>query len=72
MLNVFLGMGDIVTLVEKAAENIDQDEMELLAKKMAKGKFDLEDFSKQLKQMDKMVGYQEFYQCFQVCLKHKN
>ncbi len=51
-----LGMGDIVSLVEKASENIDQDEMENLAKKMSKGKFDLDDFAKQLKQMGKMGG----------------
>ncbi len=51
-----LGMGDIVSLVEKAAENIDKEEMEDIAKKFAKGKFDLEDFAKQLKQMDKMGG----------------
>ena len=51
-----LGMGDIVSLVEKAAENIDQDEMETLAKKMSKGNFDLDDFAKQLKQMGKMGG----------------
>ncbi len=51
-----LGMGDIVSLVEKAAENIDQDEMESLAKKMSKGNFDLDDFAKQLKQMGKMGG----------------
>jgi signal recognition particle subunit SRP54 len=51
-----LGMGDIVSLVEKAAENIDQDEMEILAKKMSKGNFDLDDFAKQLKQMGKMGG----------------
>jgi signal recognition particle subunit SRP54 len=49
-------MGDIVSLVEKAVENIDQDEMEILAKKMSNGKFDLEDFAKQLKQMGKMGG----------------
>ena len=49
-------MGDIVSLVEKASENINQDEMELIAKKMTKGKFDLEDFAKQLKQMGKMGG----------------
>jgi signal recognition particle subunit SRP54 len=54
--NRILGMGDIVSLVEKASENINQDEMELMAKKMAKGKFDLEDFTKQLKQMGKMGG----------------
>ena len=51
-----LGMGDIVTLVEKASENINQAEVESLAKKMEKGKFDLEDFAKQLKQMGKMGG----------------
>ena len=51
-----LGMGDIVALVEKAAENIDKEEMEDMAKKIAKGKFDLEDFANQLKQMGKMGG----------------
>ena len=51
-----LGMGDIVSLVEKAAENIDKEEMEDMVKKFAKGKFDLEDFSNQLKQMGKMGG----------------
>ena len=51
-----LGMGDIVSLVEKASENINEEEMELMAKKMAKGKFDLDDFAKQLKQMGKMGG----------------
>ena len=54
--NRILGMGDIVSLVEKASENIDQQEAEILAKKMAKGNFDLEDFAKQLKQMGKMGG----------------
>ena len=54
--NRILGMGDIVSLVEKATENIDKNEMEHLAKKMSKGKFDLEDFANQLKQMGKMGG----------------
>ncbi len=54
--NRILGMGDIVSLVEKATENIDQKEIENLAKKMSKGKFDLEDFANQLKQMGKMGG----------------
>lgn len=49
-----LGMGDIVGLVERAAQNIDQEEAEKLAKKMAKGKFDLEDYAAQLKQIGKM------------------
>ena len=54
--NRILGMGDIVSLVEKASENINKKEMEDLAKKMSKGKFDLEDFASQLKQMGKMGG----------------
>jgi signal recognition particle subunit SRP54 len=49
-----LGMGDIVGLVERAAEAIDKNEAEKLAKKMAKGKFDLEDYASQLKQISKM------------------
>ena len=51
-----LGMGDIVSLVEKASENINKSEIEEMAKKMQKGKFDLEDFSKQLNQMGNMGG----------------
>jgi len=54
--NRILGMGDIVSLVEKAAENIDEEELESLAKKMSRGTFDLEDFAKQLTQMGKMGG----------------
>ena len=46
-----LGMGDIVGLVEKASETIDQEEAEKLAAKMMRGKFDLEDFAQQLKQI---------------------
>ncbi len=49
-----LGMGDIVGLVERAAETIDQEEAEKLAAKMAKGKFDLEDYADQLRQINKM------------------
>ena len=49
-----LGMGDIVGLVEKASETIDQEEAEKLARKMARGKFDLEDYANQLRQITKM------------------
>ncbi len=49
-----LGMGDIVGLVEKASETVDEEEAERLARKMAKGKFDLEDYASQLKQINKM------------------
>ncbi|WP_158805232.1 MULTISPECIES: signal recognition particle protein [unclassified Acidisoma] len=49
-----LGMGDIVGLVEKASDTIDQQDAEKLAAKMAKGKFDLEDYASQLRQIGKM------------------
>jgi len=49
-----LGMGDIVSLVERAAETIDKAEAEKLAAKMQKGQFDLEDYAAQLKQIGKM------------------
>jgi len=49
-----LGMGDIVGLVEKASETIDQQEAEKLAAKMMRGRFDLEDFASQLRQIQKM------------------
>jgi signal recognition particle subunit SRP54 len=49
-----LGMGDVVGLVEKAAETLDQEEAEKLAKKMARGQFDLEDYAAQLRQITKM------------------
>ncbi|MCE2965828.1 MAG: signal recognition particle protein [Alphaproteobacteria bacterium] len=51
-----LGMGDIVSLVEKAAANIDQAEAEKMAAKMQKGQFDLDDLLSQLRQMKKMGG----------------
>ncbi|ACI57012.1 signal recognition particle subunit SRP54 [Rhizobium sp. BK619] len=51
-----LGMGDIVSLVERAAENIDAEKAAAMAAKMAKGKFDLDDLADQLRQMQKMGG----------------
>jgi len=51
-----LDMGDVVSLVEKAAELVDQDEAEKLARKMAKGSFDLGDLRSQLQQMRRMGG----------------
>jgi signal recognition particle subunit SRP54 len=51
-----LGQGDIVSLVEKAAENIEQEEAERLARKMQKGNLDLDDMAAQLRQMRKMGG----------------
>lgn len=49
-----LGMGDVVSLVEKAAATIEQEDAEKLAKKMMAGRFDLEDMLSQLQQMKKM------------------
>ncbi len=49
-----LGMGDIVGLVERAGETLDEEEAEKLARKMMRGAFDLDDYAKQLKQISKM------------------
>ncbi len=51
-----LGMGDVVGLVERAAEIVEKDEAEKIAAKMAKGQFDLNDLRSQLRQMTKMGG----------------
>ena len=51
-----LGMGDVVSLVEKAAQTIDMEKAQAIAQKMRKGEFDLEDLSDQLKQMEKLGG----------------
>src|SRR5437868_15464293 len=51
-----LGMGDVVSLVERAAETADQDEAERLAAKFEKGNFDLDDLAAQLRQLRRMGG----------------
>ncbi|MEO7365161.1 MAG: signal recognition particle protein [Sphingomicrobium sp.] len=51
-----LGMGDVVSLVERAAETIQAEEAEKLAGKMLKGKFDLDDLRAQIGQMQRMGG----------------
>ena len=51
-----LGMGDIVSLVEKASETVDQEEAVKIAKKFKKGQFDFNDLLSQIKQMGKMGG----------------
>ncbi|MEI6107278.1 MAG: signal recognition particle protein [Opitutae bacterium] len=53
-----LGMGDVVSLVEKAQENIDQQEAERMAEKMRKADFNLEDFMAQMQQVKKMGSMQ--------------
>ena len=54
MASRILGMGDILSLVEKVTEEIDEKEAEKTAKKMSKGNFDLEDFLSQMKQIKKL------------------
>jgi len=51
-----LGMGDVVSLVERAAETIDKEEADKLAERMLKGKFDMNDLRMQLSQMQRMGG----------------
>jgi signal recognition particle subunit SRP54 len=54
MAGRILGMGDVVSLVEKAHEEVDEEEAEKLAEKMAKGQLTLDDFTKQLRTMRRM------------------
>jgi signal recognition particle subunit SRP54 len=56
MAGRILGMGDIVSLVEKAAEQIDAEKAERAAKKLMKGEFDLDDLAEQFRQMRRMGG----------------
>ena len=58
--NRILGMGDVVSLVEKASEQIDKEDAEKIQKKILKGKFSLADYSKQLDQLTNMGGIQGF------------
>jgi signal recognition particle subunit SRP54 len=54
--NRILGMGDVVSLVEKAQESIEEENAQKLEKKLQKGKFDLDDMAQQYKQLQKMGG----------------
>ena len=56
MAGRILDMGDVVALVEKAAEAIEEEEAMRMAQRMAKGKFDLNDFLTQIRQLKKMGG----------------
>ncbi len=58
MASRILGMGDVMSLIEKAQETVDQEEALKLAKKIKKNTFDLDDFRNQLKQVKKMGGIQ--------------
>jgi signal recognition particle subunit SRP54 len=59
MASRILGMGDVVTLVEKAQEEFDAEEAEKLQKKMAKGTFGFDDFLKQMQAVKKMGGVKD-------------
>jgi signal recognition particle subunit SRP54 len=59
LVGQMLGMGDIVGLVNAAQANVDAEEARLQQEKMAKGKFDLEDFRKQIIQIKKMGSVQD-------------
>ena len=52
--NRILGMGDIVSLVEKAAEDLDEEKLKKAEEKLKKGQFSLNDYLSQLRQMKKM------------------
>jgi signal recognition particle subunit SRP54 len=54
MASRILGMGDVVSLVEKAVEAVDLDDAKRMEEKMRKGQFTLEDFLEQLRQMKKL------------------
>ena len=56
MASRILGMGDVMSLIEKAQETVNVEEAEKLARKLKKNEFDLEDFRGQLKQVKKMGG----------------
>ena len=51
-----LDMGDVVSLVERAAETLDKEQAEKIARKMKKGEFDMNDLAEQLRQMSKLGG----------------
>jgi signal recognition particle subunit SRP54 len=59
MASRILGMGDVVSLVEKAQEHFEVEEAEKLQKKMAKGSFDFNDFLKQMHAVKKMGGMKD-------------
>jgi signal recognition particle subunit SRP54 len=59
MASRILGMGDVMSLIEKAQETVDQEEALKLAKKLKKNSFDLDDFRNQLKQVKKLGGLEQ-------------
>lgn len=64
MASRILGMGDILTLIEKAEASVDKEEAEELTRKLKKAKFTLTDFQKQLKQIKKMGPLEQLFGMF--------
>ena len=62
-----LGMGDVVSLVEKAAETVDAEDAKRMAQKLKKGKFDFNDLLSQMQQMKKMGGMGEMLKMLRAC-----
>lgn len=60
MASRILGMGDVVSLVEKAQQNVDEEQAKKMQAKLQKGSFDFEDFLNQMRQLQKMGGMGEF------------
>lgn len=56
MASRILGMGDVLSLIEKASEDIDEEQSKKMTQKMKKGQFDFEDYLDSMKQMEKMGG----------------
>ena len=56
MVSRILGMGDVLSLIEKASEDIDEEQSKKMTQKMKKGQFDFEDYLDSMKQMEKMGG----------------
>ena len=65
--NRILGMGDVVTLVEKAAKEVDEKEAKELQEKFLKGRFTLIDYYKQLEQLTKLGDLKVFLNIYQGC-----
>ena len=70
--NRILGMGDVVSLVEKASQDLDEEKIKKTEENLRSGSFSMEDYLSQLRQMKKMGGMEGVYQCYQVYLKLKN
>ncbi|MFR3423573.1 MAG: hypothetical protein ACLTTO_08225 [Lachnospiraceae bacterium] len=56
MASRILGMGDILTMIEKAQESIDEEQSKKMVQKMKKNQFDFEDYLESMHQMKKMGG----------------